>query len=212
MPLAGWSNYPSGGILSAKGTPAEDFIDFLDPVTQARLQRMFAQPTAQLRKELLGLNGVGPETADSILLYAGGHPVFVVDAYTRRILLRHGLAEEGADYEELRSLCEEALGRPAFASECEAAARKANGGRSGPEGSCHSPSRMSRQRRSATAQVLNEMHGLLVGVAKNYCLKSQVRCERCPLRETLRGKPAGLSFAGAVRPKANSSRRKRARE
>ena len=50
---------------------------------------MFAQPTKKLREELLALNGVGLETADSILLYAGNHPVFVVDAYTRRILERH---------------------------------------------------------------------------------------------------------------------------
>ena len=53
---------------------------------------MFATPTAELREQLLGVHGIGPETADSILLYAGGHPVFVVDAYTRRILERHNLA------------------------------------------------------------------------------------------------------------------------
>ena len=52
---------------------------------------MFAEPTAKLRAELLELKGIGPETADSILLYAGNHPVFVVDAYTRRMLLRHGI-------------------------------------------------------------------------------------------------------------------------
>ena len=52
---------------------------------------MFARPTVELRDELLALNGIGPETADSILLYAGNHPVFVVDAYTRRILERHDL-------------------------------------------------------------------------------------------------------------------------
>ena len=48
---------------------------------------MFAQPTSTVRAELLALSGVGPETADSILLYGGNHPVFVVDAYTRRILV-----------------------------------------------------------------------------------------------------------------------------
>ena len=55
------------------------------------------------------LNGVGPETADSILLYAGNHPVFVVDAYTRRILARHGILPGRSDYEEVRELFERAL-------------------------------------------------------------------------------------------------------
>ena len=57
---------------------------------------MFARPTPELREELPNLNGVGPETADSILLYAGNHPVFVVDAYTRRILTRHEIQPDDA--------------------------------------------------------------------------------------------------------------------
>ena len=62
-----------------------------------------ADPTT-LRRELLGVPGIGPETADSILLYAGGHPAFVVDAYTRRLLARLGLAAAGASYEALGAL------------------------------------------------------------------------------------------------------------
>ena len=65
--------------------------------------------TTSLRESLLGIKGIGPETADSILLYAFDRPVFVVDAYTARIAGRHGLVEPGADYESLRSLFEEAL-------------------------------------------------------------------------------------------------------
>lgn len=56
------------------------------------------------RAELLSVSGIGPETADSILLYAGGHPTFVVDAYTRRVMARHGFVSERAGYDELRSL------------------------------------------------------------------------------------------------------------
>ncbi len=56
------------------------------------------------RAELLSVSGIGPETADSILLYAGGYPAFVVDAYTKRVMARHGLFEEDIDYEDLRSL------------------------------------------------------------------------------------------------------------
>ena len=79
-------------------------------VTADRFERMFARPTAELRDELLALNGVGPETADSILLYAGNHPVFVVDAYTRRILERHEIVSSAASYDEIRQLFEQALG------------------------------------------------------------------------------------------------------
>ena len=61
-------------------------------------------PTATLRGELLALNGIGPETADSMLLYAFGRTTFVVDAYTRRIVERHGLIHEGATYDEIQQL------------------------------------------------------------------------------------------------------------
>jgi endonuclease-3 related protein len=60
-------------------------------------------PTRTLRDELLGCKGVGPETADSILLYALARPVFVVDAYTRRILYRYGLLEGDEDYQAVQS-------------------------------------------------------------------------------------------------------------
>jgi endonuclease-3 related protein len=70
---------------------------------------MFATPTADLRAQLLALRGIGPETADSILLYAGKHPVFVIDAYTRRILERHNLANPEHSYEVLRQQMESSL-------------------------------------------------------------------------------------------------------
>ena len=72
---------------------------------------MLATPTEQLRAELLALNGIGPETADSILLYAGHHPIFVVDAYTRRVLERHDAVATDAKYDEIRTLVERALQR-----------------------------------------------------------------------------------------------------
>jgi hypothetical protein len=70
---------------------------------------MFARPTAELREELLGLTGIGPETADSILLYAANREVFVVDSYTRRIFERHGLGSKETPYEEIRLAVQEAL-------------------------------------------------------------------------------------------------------
>jgi len=71
---------------------------------QGNLEEMFSLEMEGLRKKLLSIPGIGPETADSILLYAGGKPSFVVDAYTRRILSRHGLIHEEASYEEIREL------------------------------------------------------------------------------------------------------------
>jgi len=69
-----------------------------------RLDRLFALGTADLRAALLGTHGIGPETADCTLLYAARRPVFVVDAYTRRVARRHGWAAAGASYDDLAAL------------------------------------------------------------------------------------------------------------
>lgn len=73
------------------------------------LARFFAQPMDSLRQELLGIHGVGPETADSVLCYAAEMPSFVVDTYTRRILSRHNLVDPDIRYEALRDFCMDAL-------------------------------------------------------------------------------------------------------
>ncbi len=168
----------SSGYFRQKAARLKTFVTFVDERYGGSLVRMLAQPTEKLRPELLALNGVGPETADSILLYAGQHPVFVVDAYTRRIFARHGILNEKAGYEEFRALCERALdgvacGAGDASQEC---ARPST---------AHSPSAMSCARRSAQAQVFNDMHGLLVGVGKHYCLKAKPKCEECPLKRFL---------------------------
>lgn len=75
------------------------------------LETFLALPTGELRETLLSVSGIGPETADSILLYAAGRPVFVVDAYTRRVLLRHGWIGPAAKYGEIQSLFTERLPR-----------------------------------------------------------------------------------------------------
>jgi endonuclease-3 related protein len=75
------------------------------------LDRMFAAGLDTLREELLAINGVGPETADSILLYAGGLPTFVVDTYTHRVLARHGWIEFEAGYYDLKDYFESSLDR-----------------------------------------------------------------------------------------------------
>ncbi|RMG51289.1 MAG: endonuclease III domain-containing protein [Gammaproteobacteria bacterium] len=79
-------------------------------VQEGGFEHLSGLDTETLRKALLAVHGIGPETADDILLYAFERPVFVVDAYTRRIFNRLGLLEEGLGYEEIRQRFEQALG------------------------------------------------------------------------------------------------------
>ena len=74
-------------------------------------RRMFGTPWPQLRRELLAQHGIGPETADSILLYAGGQPVFVIDAYTRRVFQRHRLIRPSATYDVIQRLVMRRMGQ-----------------------------------------------------------------------------------------------------
>lgn len=101
----------SSGYFRQKAKKLKAFVRFLRLEYGGALKRMFRTPTAELREKLLGVHGIGPETADSILLYAARKEVFVVDAYTKRILSRHGWTEEDVDYEEMRSLVEDNLPR-----------------------------------------------------------------------------------------------------
>jgi endonuclease III related protein len=97
------------GYYRQKAARLKMFVNYLDERYAGSLTRMFAQPVSELRSEVLALNGVGPETADAILLYAGKLPVFVVDAYTKRIFERHGMAPAGVKYEEIRHTVETAF-------------------------------------------------------------------------------------------------------
>jgi endonuclease-3 related protein len=94
------------GYFRQKARKLKAFCAFLRAEYRGSLKRMFETPTILLREKLLGVFGIGPETADSILLYAGEHPVFVVDAYTKRMLSRHGWAAAEAKYEEMRWMVE----------------------------------------------------------------------------------------------------------
>ena len=176
------------GYFRQKARRLKTFVAFLDKNYGGSLKKFFAHPTEHLREELLNLNGVGPETADSILLYAGNHPVFVVDAYTRRILDRHEILPEQSDYEEIRELFQRSLAL-VVESLVDNEAIKPREERprleSGVRGAAHPRSPMSTARRTALTQVYNEMHGLIVGVGKYYCRKSQPKCDECPLQKFL---------------------------
>ncbi len=97
------------GYFRVKTLRLRNFCRFLADGYNGSVKRMARRPTEELREELLGVNGIGPETADDILLYACEKPVFVVDAYTRRIFSRHGLVAPGIGYEDLRAFFETRL-------------------------------------------------------------------------------------------------------
>lgn len=97
------------GYFRTKARYVRDFARHLLDHYGGSMDAMAERPLEELRPELLALRGIGPETADDILLYACGKPVFVVDAYTRRILSRHGLCDPAIRYEPLRALFETAL-------------------------------------------------------------------------------------------------------
>jgi len=141
------------GYFRVKARRLKAFIQHLWKHHGGSLRRMLARPLPTVRAELLGISGVGPETADSILLYAGNHPIFVVDAYTRRILSRHRLVSPKASYEELQRLLMANL--------------------------------------PSDPALFNEYHGLLVRIGKEFC-RSRPRCETCPLKFDLQGRPPKL--------------------
>ena len=175
------------GYFRQKARNLKTFIAFLDRQYSGSLTRMFAQPTEKLRAELLELNGVGPETADSILLYAGNHPVFVVDAYTRRVLLRHGIINQKTSYEEIRAMIEHAISN----SGAESLVVKNFG--SDPR---HPVSRMSSSARTELAQHFNELHALIVRVGNHYCRAKQI-CEGCPLQSFLKTTDSATAHGAA---------------
>ncbi len=97
------------GFFNVKAKRVKAFINWLFSRYEGNLSKMFAQKLQALRSELLSVKGIGPETADSILLYAGNMPTFVVDAYTHRIFSRHELIPEESTYDEMKSFFEENL-------------------------------------------------------------------------------------------------------
>ncbi len=144
------------GFYTRKAPALKAFLAMLDEEFAGSLQVLAAQPMAKLRKRLLALPGVGPETADAILLYALGQPVPVVDEYLRRIAERHNLLHPPPpkDRSGYKSLVQ--LTRQAFADETA----------------------------ERHAQFFNEFHALTVAVGKAHCGRI-ARCQGCPLAADL---------------------------
>ena len=145
------------GFYTRKAPALKAFVAMLDTEFAGSLEKLAAQPTSMLRSRLLSLRGVGPETADAILLYALGHAVPVADEYLRRIAERHQLVHPspGRNRQGYESLVH--LTRQAFSEEIAA----------------------------GHAQFFNEFHALTVAVGKAHCGKTP-RCAGCPLASDLR--------------------------
>jgi endonuclease-3 related protein len=94
----------SSGYYNVKANRIKNFLKFLNTCCSGSINKMFSLGLYQLREKLLAVKGIGSETADSIILYAGNKPIFVVDAYTKRVFSRHGFISEEAEYKEIQSL------------------------------------------------------------------------------------------------------------
>lgn len=92
------------GYYNVKANRVKNFLEFLNSRYKGSIDRMFKEDLYKLRENLLAIKGIGRETADSIILYAGNKPIFVVDAYTKRMLSRHGFIGKEAEYREMQSL------------------------------------------------------------------------------------------------------------
>ena len=140
------------GFYTRKAPALKAFVSLLDTEFAGSLDTMAAAPTGRLRRSLLALPGVGPETADAILLYALGHPLPVADEYLRRIVERHRLAAfpPAGDRKRYDRLAD--LTRQAFAADAV----------------------------DQHGRLFNEFHALTVAVGKAHCSRTP-RCEGCPL-------------------------------
>ena len=99
------------GYYNIKARRLKNFINLFVNDFEGSAKKIFSGDSGELRKKLLNVNGIGPETADSILLYAGRKPFFVVDAYTKRIFSRHKLISEDASYHQIQEFFSQNLDR-----------------------------------------------------------------------------------------------------
>ena len=137
------------GFFNQKAKRLKNLALYLHNNNHDNLDTFFNRDVYTIREELLSLNGIGPETADSILLYAGNLPIFVVDAYTKRICERLPL-DTNISYNDIQHYFEEELTK--------------------------------KYSKEELTQVYNELHALIVILAKNHC-KKKPECSTCPLQE-----------------------------
>lgn len=145
LPQALFAEYiRPAGYYNIKASRLYNLLALINGQYKGNLDALFSLPLPELRQQLLTVKGIGPETADSIILYAAGKPIFVVDAYTHRIFLRHDLIDEECDYHALQELFMD----------------------------CFPPD----------TDMYGEFHALLVQTGKQFCKKTNPRCDSCPLK------------------------------
>jgi endonuclease-3 related protein len=143
------------GCFNVKAKRLKDFLNFFLKEYNGNIGKMRKIDLNILRRQLLEVNGIGPETADSILLYALGKKIFVVDAYTKRIFSRHGIINQDDSYQQVQETFMR-LDSSSGKSTCKTISR--------------------------WVKLFNEYHALIVRLAKEFCLKNKPRCEICPLK------------------------------
>ncbi len=148
------------GFYNLKARRLKEFVRFLVEKYGADEKEMEKVGTQKLREELLSVRGIGKETADSILLYALNKPVFVVDAYTKRIYSRLGVISGRESYDEIRGLFESALSNKDFLN--------------------YVKNNFSFDE-DTKVYVFKEMHALIVRQGKEFCKKKPF-CSECPLK------------------------------
>jgi endonuclease-3 related protein len=170
------------GYFNVKARRLRSFLRVLVEEFGGDLGRLFAGETSAVRERLLAIHGIGPETADSMLLYAGGHCSFVIDAYTKRIFSRHGWTEKSGK-------------RPAFTTfrrgraEASSEGGKAESGKTS-EASYDElkllyESALNQRTGAARLDYWQDYHAQLVMVGKHYCRTRAPRCDECPLKPLL---------------------------
>lgn len=131
------------GFFRMKAKKLKNLVHFLEVEADMIIENLRDREPQELRPLILSINGVGPETADCILNYSLERPVMVVDAYTHRMMGRHGLIHEDCDYHQLQALFMDNLDHD--------------------------------------AQLFNEFHALIVRIGKDWCKKTNPKCDTCPL-------------------------------
>ncbi len=137
------------GFFNQKSHRLKNMARHLHENYNDNLDVFFDRNMKDIRDELLSMNGIGPETADSIILYAGDLPIFVVDAYTKRLCKRLPL-KTGSSYDEIQDYFQEQIKK--------------------------------HYKENEITRVYNELHALIVVLAKNYC-KKKPDCKNCPIRK-----------------------------
>lgn len=135
------------GYFTLKANRLQNLFHLLNEQWDGDLDYFFQQPAMALREQLISVKGIGPETADAIVLYAAEKPVFVVDNYTHRILSRHDIIPRDCGYYEIQEILTDNL--------------------------------------DEDVQLFNEFHALLVQVGKEFCKKTNPKCNECPLKNLL---------------------------